>query len=216
MLNKIINTLFLGFFVFLCAVTLSSIAKAADVEPPEWIFAEEGIEDEVARWGLTQVIIKIDEVVDPQGNERTVLITTPTDNDSMLHPIFEAFEGKGHDVLYLGVRVEKPSRWEFYYTTQMALDLGPNRVTFDIDGSPDFQDLEIKITTPAWVAGEVNIIRLDPGDFRAGRALGAVGEKVPAEITYISFNGKPETIIPKAVSVKAKLATTWGAIKHRL
>ena len=123
--------------------------------------------------------------------------------------------GAGNDILYLGVRVEKSSHWEFYYTTPKSPDLGPNRVSFDIDGSPDFQDLEIKITTPAWAAGEIDTIRLDPGDFREGRALGKVGEKIPAEITYISFRGKPEGFVPQAVHAKAKLSTAWGAIKHR-
>jgi hypothetical protein len=210
------KTLSISFLLFLASLCLASItAKAADVEPPEWVFAEEGMEDEVERWGLTQVIVKIDEVEDSQGNERTVLITTPTDDDPMLYPVFEPFEGKGYDVLYLGVRLEKPSHWEFYYTTPMAPDLGPNRVNFDIDSSPDFQDLEVKIATPAWIESEIDRIRLDPGDFREGRALGKVGEKIPAEITYISFRGKPEMVVPKAVSVRAKLATAWGAIKDQ-
>jgi hypothetical protein len=215
LLNKTVSIPSLSSLISLCVICLTTIAKAEDVEPPEWVFSEEDIEAEVANWGLTQVTVMIDEVEDPQGSKRTVLITNPIGDDPMLYPVFEPFKGEGHDILYLGVRVEKPSHWEFYYTTPRAPDLGPNRVTFDIDGSPDFQDLEIKITTPAWVAGEIDRIRLDPGDFREGRALGKVGEKIPAEITYISFRGKPEGFAPKAVCAKAKLATAWGAIKHR-
>ena len=215
MIGKTVCISFFAFLISLYVVCSSVVVKAADVEPPEWVFAEEGMEDEVMKWGLTQITIKVEEVEDPQGGKRTVLVTSPTGDDPSITPAFEPFEGEGHDTLYLGVRMEKSALWEFYYTTPEAPDLGPNRVSFVVDGSPDFQDLEIKITTPAWVAGEINSIRLDPGDFRADRVVGKAGEKIPAEITYISFRGKPEEFVPKAVCASAKLTATWGAVKRR-
>lgn len=176
--------------------------EGVEPQPPEWIFDKGHIEDQIAQWRLTQVTVEIDEVEDQRGKKRKVLRTNPTGDDPTLNFVFEPFEGKGHDILYLGVRMEKSALWELYYTTPAQPNFGAGKVRFVVEGSPDFQNLEIKITTSAWAEGDVTKIRLDPGDFRADRAVGEAGDKIPAEITYISFRGKPEEV------AKAKLKIT--------
>jgi hypothetical protein len=186
--------------VSLCTPCPSDGEDAKDVEEevakaPEWVFDKEHIEDQIAQWGLTGVTVDIVEVEDQRGERKKVLRTNPTSDDPMLDLVFEPFEGKEYNILYLGVKTEKTALWELYYSTPEHNGFRPGNVNFKIsfviEGSPDFQDLAIKIINPDWIEAEITAVRLDPGDFRADRCVGKVGEKIPAEITYISFRGKP-------------------------
>jgi len=199
--------------VVFTAMLFLAVLSAMAAQGPEWTFDGPDAAQELKNWvDLNQLEpLKIETVKDQDGLDRKVLITKSLGGDPYMFPgggwnqaDYDSFSGKEHPVLYLGVRVNTPNRWQIYWVSKEDGNWSEaQHQDFDVNAVDEFQDIEVEITAGDWQKKTILRFRIDPGT-SAG---------VEAEIDYISFNGPISTGKPGAVDPKDKLATTWARIK---
>jgi hypothetical protein len=182
-------------------------------EAPEWTFDEPDAVQELKNWvNLNQLEpLKIETVKDQDGLDRKVLVTKSLGGDPYMFPgggwnqaDYDSFSGKEYHVLYLGVRVNTPNRWQIYWASKEDTNWSEaQHQDFDVNAVDEFQDIEVEITAGNWQKKTILRFRIDPG----------TSPGVEAEIDYISFKGPVSTGKPRAVDPQAKLATIWARIK---
>ena len=194
---------------------LPALILLALADAPEWTFDEPDAEAELKNWiDLNDLKpLRIETVRDERGIERRVLVTESVGDDPYMFPgggwataDYEPFPGGKHPVLYLGVRVNRPDRWQIYWVSEEDPLWGEaQHQVFGVDAVGRFEDIAVEITAGGWRDKTILRFRLDPG----------TSPGIVAEIDYISFE-KP---IPPGgafrVTPKGKLSLLWGELKGR-
>jgi hypothetical protein len=183
-------------------------------EAPEWTFDGPDAVQELGNWiNLNQLEpLKIEAVTDQNGLERKVLVTKSLGGDPYMFPgggwnqaDYDPFSGKEYHVLYLGVRVNTPNKWQIYFVSEEDTNWSEaQHQDFDVEAVGEFQDIEVELTAGDWQNKTITRFRLDPG----------TSPDVVAEIDYISFKGPVSPGGPSAVNPQAKLTTIWAEIKR--
>jgi len=184
-------------------------------EAPEWTFDEPDAEQELKNWiDLNQLEpLKIEKVKDEKGRERKVLVTKSLGDDPYMFPgggwnqaDYDPFSGKEYHVLYMGVRVNKPDRWQIYWVSKEDTNWSEaQHQDFTVDAVDEFQDIEVDITAGDWQKKTILRFRIDPG----------TSPGVVAEIDYISFRGPVGEREAQALSPGGKLAILWARLKRQ-
>jgi len=200
----------------LCSlIALFQVTLALGAAAPQWTFDEPDAEVELKNWiDLNDLEpLRIETVKDQSGIERKVLITKSLGGDPYMFPgggwnvaDYEPFSGKEYPVLYLGVRVNKPDRWQVYWVSKEDTAWSEaQHQDFIVEAVDKFEDLAVEITAGGWQDKTILRFRIDPG----------TSPGVMAEIDYISFS---EPIPPGGaypVRLKSSLPLLWGELKRR-
>ena len=212
-MHKKVIAIILSPTFFLFAMVLNTSTTAAKVDPPQWTFDDKEAKDALKKWVDVNQLkpLELDTVKDGSGKIRSVLKTESLGGDPYMFPgggwnvrTYEPFNGKEFDTLYIGVRVNKPNRWQVYYITQKDGKWAElQRQNFEVNAEKDFEDIEVKLERGDWNKRTVVGFRIDPGT--------AAG--IEAEIDYISFTGIPNKA--NTVDAREKLTTTWGKLKYQ-
>lgn len=201
--------------IFCALIASFQLTFAFGAAAPQWTFEEPDAEAELKNWiNLHQLEpLQIETVKDQKGIERKVLITKSLGNDPYMFPgggwnavNYEPFSGKEYPVLYLGVRVNRPDRWQVYWISKEDTHWSEaQHQDFMVEAVDEFKDLAVEITAGGWQSKTILRFRLDPG----------TSPGVIAEIDYISFNGPipPGGVYP--VRLKSSLPLLWGELKRR-
>ncbi len=218
--DDVANPIFPLTIVCLCLIVsgLVFVAPVQGVEPPEWLFDEPDAAEKIKNWNTNALLpLEIEEVIDQDSVERMALVTRSTGADPIIYlggaadqVDYEPFSGEEYHILYLGIRVNTPNRWEIYFVSEEDPDWSEKqKVIFDVNAENKFEDLEIELKVPDalkdilgdWQSRTILRFRIDPG----------TKKDIKAEIDYISFKGKPA---PEAVNPYATLVTTWARIRR--